>query len=74
MKKEYPITDEKFNQAVRLINENGGKIYNDGTFKIKGISGKYTETNYGTMVIEITDKPWLASWGMIESKLDEFFG
>ena len=72
MKKEYTITKDKFLEAKKLITENGGTIYTDGSFKISGVVGKFNfEDN--TLEIVITDKPWLASWGMIESKLDQFF-
>ena len=72
MKKTYQISNEKFLEAKRLITENGGTIYPDGSFGIKGVSGKFNYEN-GMLEIVITDKPWLASWGMIENKLDEFF-
>lgn len=72
MKKTYKITEEKKNEALRLIKENGGVIYGDNSFEISGVRGFYEE-NDGSVTITITDKPWLASWGMIESKLNTFF-
>ena len=72
MKKEYTISNEKFLEAKSLITENGGTIYPDGRFEIQGVKGKFNYEN-GILEVWITDKPWLASWGMIEDKLDEFF-
>lgn len=73
MEKKYKISDEKFNEAIKLIQKNGGTIYNDDTFEISGVEGNFKRSSDGTCRIEITDKPWLASWSMIENKLDEFF-
>ena len=56
-----------------MITSNGGTIYSDGSFEVKGVKGRFS-FNEPTLTILITDKPWLASWGMIEEKLDEFFG
>jgi hypothetical protein len=72
MNKRYIITSDKFLEAKKLITKNGGTIYTDGSFEISGVEGNFTYDN-GTLEIRITDKPWLASWGMIEDKLDEFF-
>lgn len=72
MNKQYTITENKFLEAKKLIKKNGGAIYTDGSFEISGVEGNFTY-NDGVLKIRITDKPWLASWGMIEDKLDEFF-
>ena len=72
MKKTYQISNEKFLEGKKMITENGGTIYPDGRFEVKGVSGKFSYEN-GILEVWITDKPWLASWGMIEDKLDEFF-
>lgn len=72
MKKQYRISENKFNQAISLIQENGGKVYTDYSFSIKGVNGR-TKYEDGILTVVIDDKPFLASWGMIESKLNEFF-
>jgi len=74
MKKQYKITKEKYLEAQRAIFANGGKVYRNDTFEIQGVEGafKFFEEKE-IIVIVITDKPWLASWEMIEKKLDEFF-
>ena len=72
MKKIYQISDEKFLEGKKVITENGGIIFSDGRFEVKGVKGKFSFEN-GTLEIVITDKPWLASWEMIEDKLNEFF-
>lgn len=72
MKKTYTITEEKKNEALQLIRKNGGKIYKNNSFEISGVKGYYKESG-DSITIVITDKPWLASWSMIEDKLDEFF-
>lgn len=72
MKKIYTITDEKFLEAKQTITSHGGTIYADGSFELMGVRGSFYRD--GDMLrVTITDKPWLASWGMIEEKLDEFF-
>ena len=73
MEKIYKITDEELAKAKNLIRENGGTIYKDGNFEVKGVEGHFRRLEEGRMKITITDKPWLASWRMIEDKLDEFF-
>lgn len=74
MKKTYQvdITDEKFLEAKKAIISNGGNIWADISFEIRGVKGWFKKE--GTkLTIEITDKPWLASWEMIEEKLNQFF-
>ena len=41
-------------------------------FEIKGVKGKFVRSG-DLLIIKVTDKPWLASWGLIEEKMDEFF-
>lgn len=72
MEKEYTITDDKFLEAKKLINSNGGTIYTDGNFEIKGVEGKFYRDKNILRVL-ITRKPWLASWDMISNKMDGFF-
>lgn len=66
------ITQEKLYEAEQAIMHNGGAVYKDNRFLIMGVEGRYV-LNGTTLTIEITDKPWLASWTMIEGKLREFF-
>ena len=72
MKKVYTITNDRFLEGKRLITANGGTIFADGSFEVKGVKGRFVKEG-DTLTVLITDKPWLASWGMIESKLDDFF-
>lgn len=72
MKKTYKISEEKKTEALNQIKNNGGIVYQDNSFEISGVRGFYEE-NGNSVTITITDKPWLAGWGMIENKLDEFF-
>jgi len=65
------VSEEKMALAKRKITNNGGRI-SSGSFSISGVEGRYAYEN-GTLVIVIDDKPWLASWDMIEEKLNSFF-
>ena len=73
MVKTYTVSEDKFLEGKRMITSNGGTIYTDGSFEVKGVKGRFS-LNGDSLTIVVTDKPWLASWGMIEKKLDEFFG
>jgi hypothetical protein len=66
------ISSEKVIQAEKAIKENGGEVYVGDKFSIMGVKGKYTLIG-STLTVDITDKPWLASWNMIEEKLKGFF-
>ena len=71
MKFTIKTSIEKTNEGISVINSNGGSF--DGkNFSISGVEGtlKYSD---GNLFINITDKPWLASWGMIEDKINSFF-
>ena len=72
MTKTYPISDTQFAEAKNLIRQNGGNIAGDNSFEIYGVEGKF-EKNDGTITINITKKPFLATWGKIERTLDGFF-
>jgi hypothetical protein len=71
MKKKYVITDERFEKAKQLIRSNGGSVGNH-SFTIRGVKGIFQKKG-AVLVINITDKPFLASWAMIENKLNDFF-
>lgn len=74
--KQYNLrrqTNGKIMEAERLIRQNGGIIYEDDSFKVKGIKGKYKRNNNSDLIIAITDKPFFLGWGTIESQLAKFF-
>ena len=72
------VTDEKLDEGILLIEDEGGTVLCDGTivngctFEVSGVEGNYKHEDE-VLSIEITDKPWLVSWDMIEEKLNEFF-
>ena len=72
MTKTYAISDEKFTEAKNLIRRNGGDIAADNSFEIQGVEGSF-EKGEGAITINITKKPFLASWKNIEKTLDGFF-
>lgn len=72
MTKTYPISDAKFAEAKNLIRQNGGSIAGDNTFAIQGVEGNFEKVD-GSITINITKKPFLATWGKIERTLDGFF-
>jgi hypothetical protein len=72
MTKTYPISDAKFTEAKNLIRRNGGTIEADSKFEIQGVEGSFKKGE-GSITINITKKPFLASWGKIERTLDGFF-
>ena len=73
MTKTYLISEAQFTEAKNLIRRNGGTIEADNTFEIYGVEGNF-EKNNGSISINITKKPFLASWKKIERTLDGFFG
>lgn len=74
MRYKFNTTKEKFEEGQKLIEQNGGTIGMGGVFKVKGVEGGlYFNSDEGILNITIDSKPWLASWGTIESKLNEFF-
>lgn len=72
MKYQFNTTEEKVNEGIGLVKQNGGVFYKDGTFEISGVEGK-THFSNNVLTVLITNKPFLASWGMIETKLKSFF-
>lgn len=72
MTKTYPISEAQFSEAKNLIRQNGGSVADDHTFEIYGVEGSF-ERNDGAITINITKKPFLATWGKIERTLDGFF-
>jgi hypothetical protein len=62
-------------QAKKVAKENDATFRGDaesGSFAGKGVKGSY-KIEGGTVKITITDKPTLASWSTVESKVKEFF-
>ena len=72
MTKTYPISEAQFTEAKNLIRRNGGDVAADNTFEIQGVEGSF-EKGEGSITINITKKPFLASWRKIERTLDGFF-
>ena len=72
MTKTYPISEVQFAEAKDLIRQNGGRIAGDNSFEIYGVEGNF-EKNNGSITINITKKPFLATWRKIERTLDGFF-
>ena len=62
-------------EARRVAKENDATFRGDatsGSFSGKGVKGRY-KIEGGTVKVTITDKPALASWSTVESKVKEFF-
>jgi len=67
--------DALVSEAKKVANENGATFRGDtnsGSFSGKGVKGSY-KIEGGTVKVNITDKPTLASWSKVESKVKEFF-
>ena len=62
-------------EAKRVAKENDAALRGDtnsGSFSGKGVKGRYT-LDGKTVQVTITEKPTLASWSTVESKVKEFF-
>lgn len=62
-------------EARQAAQENNAAFEGDtssGSFSGKGVEGSY-ELEGSTVHVTVTDKPGLASWSKVESKLQEFF-
>jgi hypothetical protein len=62
-------------EAKEVAKENNATFRGDtnsGSFSGKGVKGSY-KIEGGTVQVTITDKPTLASWSTVESKVKEFF-
>ena len=62
-------------QAKKVAKENDATFRGDadsGSFSGKGVEGRY-KIEGGSVKVTITDKPSLASWSTVESKVKEFF-
>ncbi len=62
-------------EARQVAEENDATFSGDtnsGSFSGKGVEGSY-ELEGSTVHVTITDKPKLATWSKVESKVTEFF-
>ena len=62
-------------EAKKVAKDNNATFRGDttsGSFSGKGVEGRY-KIEGGTVKVTITDKPTLASWSKVESKVKEFF-
>jgi hypothetical protein len=62
-------------EAKKVAKDNNATLRGDttsGSFSGKGVEGRY-KIEGGTVKVTITDKPTLASWSKVESKVKEFF-
>jgi hypothetical protein len=62
-------------EAKKVAEENGATFRGDknsGSFSGKGVKGSY-KIEGQTVKVTITNKPTLASWSKVESKVKEFF-
>jgi hypothetical protein len=62
-------------QARQVAQENDATFKGDtnsGSFSGKGVEGTY-EVEGSTVKVTVTDKPKLATWSKVESKMEEFF-
>lgn len=71
MKLKYKITQEQFDEIESLFTDNGGEVYGNNKFEIKGVRGRYLYED-GTLGIILTDKPFFVSWDFVEDKLDGY--
>ena len=68
-------TDTLVSEAKQVAEENDATFKGDtssGSFSGKGVEGNY-EIQGQTVEVTITDKPTLASWSKVESKIRELF-
>ena len=63
---------EEARQAAEENNATFKGDANSGSFSGKGVEGSY-EVEGSSVQVTVTDKPRLASWSKVESKLQEFF-
>lgn len=74
MKLEIPTIKAQVEKGKYMIQNNGGVVREDGSFSVKGVKGKYLfDEEKEILIINIFDKPWLASWDMIETEVRKFF-
>jgi len=62
-------------EAKKVAKENGATFRGDttsGSFSGRGVKGRY-KMEGKTVKVTITDKPTLAPWSTVESRVKEFF-
>ena len=68
-------SDTLVSEAKQVAKENDATFEGDnssGSFSGKGVEGSY-QIEGQTVEVTITDKPTLAPWSKVESKVKEFF-
>ena len=67
--------DTLVSEARQVAEENDATFKGDrnsGSFSGNGVEGSY-EIEGSTVHVTVTDKPKLATWSKVESKINEFF-
>ena len=67
--------DTLVSESKKVAKENNAAFRGDttsGSFSGRGVKGGY-KIEGGTVKVNVTDKPALASWSTVESKVKEFF-
>lgn len=70
---KFNTTAKKVNEGIKVIRSKGGNLYEDDTFEVSGVEGTLKYDGEGGLTIKIIDKPFLASWDMIETKLNKLY-
>lgn len=68
-------TADKVNEGIILIQEQGGLVVVEngmGSVSFKGVKARF-QYKEGVLSVDILDKPWLATEGMIKDELNKFF-
>lgn len=66
-----PFSSSELNSMLCNVRDNCDYFYGDldeGSFSKSGVEGTYEIFSYGAK-ITLTEKPFLASWSMIEEKI-----
>lgn len=69
---KFKTTEEKVEQGKKMVRNNWGKFYTDWSFSVSWVEWNLKFLDW-ILTINITDKPWLASWNMIKDKLNDYF-
>lgn len=78
----FVTTKEKVLDGIATVKANSGEIRSleisedsvSAVFAVSGVKGTIVFfCAKGQLTVKVYDKPFLASWDMIEEKLDEFF-
>jgi len=63
---------ERASKGVSSVNGRLNGTTTEGRFQAQGVTGQY-KIEGDTLFIGIEDKPWLASYSLVEEKIREFF-